>query len=295
LTSCKKTAYRIGITLLVLTCTAVRSHGEWRAGADRPKPDHVVVVIMENKSFSDIIDNPVAPYINSLAGSGALLSESYGVTHPSEPNYLALFSGSTQGIDDDSCPHTFTNSNLGSELLVAGLSFGIYCEAMPSIGFTGCVHGRYYRKHNPAVNWQGVNIPPATNMPFSSFLSDYSRLPTVSLVIPDIVNDMHDGSISTGDAWLKSNMDGYIKWARTNNSMLILTWDEGSSLFGLFRDNHISTIFIGDKVRTGVYSQRVEHYDVLGTILDFYGLPRIGKTVDAKPLSNIWKRPEPNP
>ena len=214
--------------------------------------------------------------------------------HPSEPNYLALFSGSTQGIDDDSCLHTFTNPNLGSELLAAGLSFGIYCEAMPSIGFTGCVHGRYYRKHNPAVNWQSVNISSATNMPFSSFPSDYSRLPTVSLVIPDIVNDMHDGSIATGDAWLKSNMDGYIKWARINNSMLILTWDEGSSLFGLFRDNHIPTILIGDKVRTGVYSQRVDHYDVLGTILDFYGLPRIGKSVDAKPLSNIRKRPGPH-
>ena len=214
--------------------------------------------------------------------------------HPSEPNYLALFSGSTQGIDDDSCLHTFTNPNLGSELLAAGLSFGIYCEAMPSIGFTGCVHGRYYRKHNPAVNWQSVNISSATNMPFSSFPSDYSRLPTVSLVIPDIVNDMHDGSIATGDAWLKSNMDGYIKWARINNSMLILTWDEGSFLFGLFRDNHIPTILIGDKVRTGVYSQRVDHYDVLGTILDFYGLPRIGKSVDAKPLSNIRKRPGPH-
>ena len=73
-----------------------------------------------------------------------------------------------------------------------------------------------------------------------------------------------------------------------------MTWDEGSSLFGLFRDNHIPTILIGDKVRTGVYSQRVDHYDVLGTILDFYGLPRIGKSVDAKPLSNIRKRPGPH-
>jgi hypothetical protein len=255
-----------------------------------PRPDHIVIVIMENRSFSDIIGNSEAPYINSLADKGALLSASYGVMHPSEPNYLALFSGSTQEIKDDSCPHTLSGPNLGSELLTAGLSFGTFSESIPSTGFTGCVQGRYFRKHNPAVNWQSVNIPAATNMPFANFPPDYNRLPTVCLVIPDIINDMHDGTIATGDKWLQDHLDAYVRWAQTHNSLLILTWDEGRSVLGPQENNHIPTILVGEMVQAGVYNRRVDHYDLLRTLLDMYGLAPIGKSANAKPLMDIWQR-----
>ena len=244
---------------------------------------------MENKSFSDILGNPQAPYINALAKKGALLSKSYAVTHPSQPNYLALFSGSTQGVDDDACPHTLTGPNLGTELISAGLSFGTYSESMPSVGYTGCVHGRYHRKHNPAVNWQGINISPSTNMPFTSFPSDYGQLPTVSLVIPNIVNDMHDGSIATGDTWLKDHLDAYVRWARTHHSLLILTWDEGRRSFWIFGNNHIPTILVGEMVHPGVYDRRVDHYDMLRTLLDMYALAPMGKSAKAKPITGIWQ------
>src|SRR5437762_8336262 len=89
-----------------------------------PTPSHVVVVMEENHSYNEIIGSSSAPYINSLANSGALFTQSFAVTHPSEPNYLAFFSGSTQGITDDSCPHTFGPPDLGGELIQAGLTFG---------------------------------------------------------------------------------------------------------------------------------------------------------------------------
>src|SRR5436190_4021931 len=89
-----------------------------------PTPSHVVIAIEENHAYSQIIGSSSAPYINSLANSGALFTQSFAITHPSEPNYLAFFSGSTQGITDDSCPHTFAPPDLGGELIAAGLTFG---------------------------------------------------------------------------------------------------------------------------------------------------------------------------
>jgi acid phosphatase len=116
-----------------------------------PRPDHVVMVIEENHAYDEIMGNTAAPYINSLARQGALFTASFGVSHPSQPNYLALFSGSTQGITDDGCPDSFTGSNLASELIAAGLTFGGYSEDMPSVGYTGCEYLAYARKHNPWV------------------------------------------------------------------------------------------------------------------------------------------------
>src|SRR6266481_2356328 len=97
-----------------------------------PRPAHTVVVIMENSSYADIAASTADPYINQLARRGALFTQSYAITHPSEPNYLALFSGSTQGVTDDSCPLTFAGANLASELLAAGFSFAGYSESLPA-------------------------------------------------------------------------------------------------------------------------------------------------------------------
>src|SRR4051794_26349510 len=118
-----------------------------------PRPDHVVVVIEENHSGTEIVGNANAPYITSLAAGGANFTASFAVTHPSEPNYLALFSGSTQGLTDDSCPHSYSAPSLGDQLLGAGLNFTGYSESLPSPGYTGCFSGAYARKHNPWVDF----------------------------------------------------------------------------------------------------------------------------------------------
>ena len=104
-----------------------------------PRPDHVVVVILENEHRSSVIGSAQAPYLNKLAARGANLTHSYGITHPSQPNYLALFSGSTQGVTSNACPQQFPNAdNLGHQLRTAGLSFAGYAESLPKVGFTGC-------------------------------------------------------------------------------------------------------------------------------------------------------------
>ena len=256
-----------------------------------PGPDHVVIVIEENKAYGQIIDNPDAPYINRLAAAGALFTRSFAVAHPSQPNYLALFSGSTQDIISDACPQQFNNDNLASELMKKGLTFGIYSESMPATGFTGCFADIYLyaRKHNPAVNWQGHNVPPEINMPFNEFPRDYARLPTVSMVIPNQVNDMHSGVsreelIKRGDTWLKDNLDAYIQWAMKNNSLFILTWDEDDSS----SSNHIPTVFIGPMVTPGRYDDRVDHYRVLRTLVEMFGLSPLGSTAIVQPIQDIW-------
>lgn len=94
-----------------------------------PRYDHIVIVVEENHSTSQIIGNKSAPFINSLAAGGALMTQSYGVAHPSQPNYLALFAGDTFGVDSDDCPLALGSApNLASELLSAGYSFGGFAE-----------------------------------------------------------------------------------------------------------------------------------------------------------------------
>ena len=279
----------------VFAVTFAAAAGDVGKGSDSsvekiPRPDHIVIVIEENKSYKQIIGNMAAQYINALANNGALFNQSFAITHPSQPNYLALFSGSTHGVPDNRCPLALTGDNLASELRKKGLTFGIYSESMPSVGYTGCVYGHYQRKHNPAVNWQGINIPAAGNMPFTSFPSDYSRLPTVSIVVPNQQNDMHDGpeleAIIMGDTWLKNNLDAYVRWAENHNSLLIVTWDEDDDTEG----NRIPTIFVGPMVRKGIYSQRINHYNVLRTILNMYSLPLLRNSANAPPIDYIWTR-----
>jgi phosphatidylinositol-3-phosphatase len=248
-----------------------------------PQPAHVVVVVMENHSYSEIIGSSSAPYINSLANGGAKFTQSFAVTHPSEPNYLALFSGSTQGLTNDSCPHTYSSNNLGQQLISASRTFIGYSESMPSDGYTGCTSGQYARKHNPWVNF--TNVPSSSNLRFSRFPTNYGTLPSVSFVVPNLCNDMHDCSISTGDTWLKNNIDGYAQWAKANNSLLILTFDEDDHS----QSNQIPTVFFGQHVKVGNYSEHITHYNVLRTIEDAFGLPCVANSCSATPITDTWQ------
>jgi phosphatidylinositol-3-phosphatase len=265
----------IGLLLLIVVQQAI--------GGELPRPDHIVIVIEENKSFTQIIGNRDAAYINQLAKRGALFTESYGVAHPSQPNYLALFSGSTRGISSDVCPLDLSGDNLASLLQAKGLSFLSYSESMPQAGYDGCIYGAYRRKHNPVANWKELA---AYNQPLEVLPADYTQLPTVSFVVPDQLNDMHDGSVAQGDAWLKKNIERYARWALTHNSLLILTWDEddGSSY------NHIATLFVGAMVKQGNSAQRISHYNVLHTLAKMYGLPYLRESADVEAINGVWRR-----
>jgi hypothetical protein len=193
-----------------------------------------------------------------LAKSGATFTDAHGEAHPSQPNYLALFSGSTQGVTDDSCPLNLAGPNLAAELATelatAGRTFVGYSEDLPGAGYTGCRTGHYARKHNPWVNFS--DLPASVDQPYSALPADFSDLPTVSFVVPNLCNDMHDCGVAAGDHWAEQNLSAFVAWARRHDSLLVLTFDEdnGSSA------NHIATVLVGPMVTTGTHDQRIDHY-----------------------------------
>ncbi|HJQ47115.1 MAG TPA: alkaline phosphatase family protein [Amycolatopsis sp.] len=247
-----------------------------------PTPDHVVVVVLENHNADAIIGAPAAPYLTSLAAQGATFSNAHAITHPSQPNYLALFSGDTQGIADDSCPHSFSAGNLGAELAAAHLSFAGYSEDLPGTGYSGCFPGQYDRDHAPWADF--TNLPASVNMPYTQFPSDPARLPTISFVIPNLCDDMHSCDVSTGDSWLRANIGGYLAWARGHNSLLVITFDESEDS----PSNQIATIVLGPMVVAGHYGEYVDHYRLLRTLEGMYRLPPLGHSAQAVPITDIW-------
>ncbi|MEX2461116.1 MAG: alkaline phosphatase family protein [Paenibacillaceae bacterium] len=253
------------------------------ANLSTPPIDHIVIVIEENHSYKQIVGSTNAPYTNSLIKQGALFTNAHGVTHPSQPNYLALFSGSNQGITDNSCKKAISAPNLASSLIDAKLTFTGYSEDLPKVGFTGCSSKGYARKHNPWV--QFTNVPAVANRPFSDFPQDFTKLPTVAFVVPNHQNDMHDGTVKQADDWLKTNMDTYVQWAKTHNSLLIVTWDEDNYA----KANHIPFILVGPMIQSGQYAENINHYNVLRTIEDVYKLPLLGDSKQAKPIASMWK------
>jgi hypothetical protein len=287
-------------------------------------PSHIVVVIEENHSYSQIVGNTTdAPYINNtLVGQGGLLySGSYSPEHPSQPNYLDLFAGSDQGITGDYFPSSpqysepLSTPNLAAQLMNAGYSFEEYNQTYSAIDnvnnynqatynpysgqsnlTTAQQNDTYARKHNAVVNWvnpnlttvSGNQLPLSAMTGFSEFpttAAGYANLPTVSFVIPNLENDMHNGTISAGDTWLSQNMNGYVQWAKTHNSLLLVTWDEND--YTLQDGNHIATIINGDPslFQAGDSQQVFNSYSILRTIEDMYGLGYAGNAANVQDLA----------
>lgn len=267
-------------------CTGTGDSPRAAAAGSVPAPDHVVVVVFENHATDQVIGSSSAPYIDSLVSGGANLTQSYAETHPSQPNYFALFSGATQGVTDDSCytPGFSSAPNLASELRAAGKTWASYNESLPGQGSTVCDSGRYARKHNP---WFGFsNVPTSSAYTFTQFPKDWSALPDVSFVVPNLCNDMHDCPVSTGDTWLKNNLGAYATWAKTHNSVLAVTFDEdnGSS------SNRVPTVLYGQPVKAGVTtSVRYDHYSLLRTVEDMERLTtHAGNAASAADITGIW-------
>jgi hypothetical protein len=251
-----------------------------------PKIDHIVIVVEENHSQKRIYGNTSAAYINFLMKNGANLMNYYAIEHPSQPNYLDLFSGSNQGVTNDSVPkHKFSAKNLASELIEKNYTFAGYSEDLPSTGFNGgsTGPGGYARKHNPWVNF--TNVPDETNKRLEDFPKDFKQLPTVSFVIPTLKHDMHDGTIKEGDLWLKQHIDPYVQWAKEHNSLLVVTWDEDDFSQG----NKIPAFFVGPMVKKEEFNEKANHFNLLRTIEDIYGLSHAGASGQVNPIISIWK------
>lgn len=247
---------------------------------------HVTVIVMENFDYEEVIGNEQAPYLNELAASNALFTNSSGVAHPSEPNYLALFSGSTQGVTSDACPLTFTGENLAAELLASGYTFDGYSEGWPGAGnpcyaAPGTVTSGYlyWRKHVPWADFTGVSLYAYSH----AYASGTALAGSVNFIVPDICNDMHDCGVAAGDRWLSQHVPDIEAWDNAHRGLLIVTFDEGE----YSATNHIATIMAGPMVNSGSYSQAINHYSVLRLIEDNFGLPHMGHSADASPIADV--------
>jgi len=322
----RKSAHLFIIVLLAFAASRALAADQVSWPSNLPVYDHIVIVVEENKDFEQIFGGD-APYIKKLAAEGASMTRVFGEEHASQGNYFWLFSGSNQNVGFvDQVPsaanhpdYPFKASNLGEQLIRKGLSFKGYSESLPAIGSEvdleppncrgdACVYGR---KHVPWISFanvpNGTTIDTSSNLRFADFPSDFSTLPTVAFVIPNLNHDMHNDnpaqSIPAGDAWLRQNLDGYYQWAKTHNSLLIVTFDENddkSGYEGLTNplvtpsatyppadkhdqylhdlQNRIVTIFAGAHIKPGSYAEGkgITHVNILRTIEAMYGLPKSG-------------------
>jgi phosphatidylinositol-3-phosphatase len=258
-----------------------------------PAFNRVVVVVMENKARSEVLGYRAAPAFNAFARRGAVLSGYRGVTHPSLPNYLALVSGSTHGISSDCTTCTVAGPSLADTLEARGLTWKTYAEGLPRPGWTGPYSGRYAKKHVPFLYFRRVLASPARLkrvVPLAQLARDRAtgKLPTFSLVVPDLCHDMHDCSVPTGDAWLKRFLPPLLTLPAT---AVFVVFDESDSA-----DPGIPALALGSPVRPGSrYSRAMSHYGLLRTIEDGLGLQRLGLSARAAPVIGIWRPGEPPP
>jgi acid phosphatase len=256
-------AVAVGLWACKLQTVAI-SPGSW---------DHVVVVWEENHDASEVRD---LPYIGQLRAVGLTYTRCYGVARPSQPNYIAAFAGSTMGVADN-LVHDLSGPNLYSRFFEAGYSMVSYADGLPSVGFRGASSGQYVRKHNPAASFAAV--PDAAIKPFTDFPTDalgFAALPELSFVIPDLDHDMHDGTPAAADSWLQANLGAYATWARSNRSLLILTFDEPNTSWGLDLSHPILTVFVGEGLAAGSEDSRpIDLYRISDYLLESFGLTRL--------------------
>jgi len=256
------------------------------APAARSATSHVAVIVMENEERGSVLGSSSAPYINGLAHRYGTATHSYAITHPSLPNYLALVSGSTQGITSDCTDCQAAGRNLGNQLDAKGLSWRSYLEGLPSPCFMGASAGRYARKHDPFSYWASTRCGHRAS--FTALDHDLRRgtLPAFALVTPDLCHDMHDCSVAEGDRFLAGLVPRMLEGIGPHG-YVVLTFDEGSSgagcCDGAAHGGALATIVAGpDVLRGGTMSAAVDHYGVLRTIEDTLGVAHLGAAANAR-------------
>ena len=246
---------------------------------------HVLVVVEENVGYSAVIGRTAAPYINSLARTYANDSTWYGVRHPSLPNYLAMTSGSTWGVTNDctTCG-PFAGPSLGGQLSAAGIPWRAYLESMPSACYTGGYYGAYAKKHNPFVYFKdvvGTSSCASHVVPFTSFKNDMAGThpPSFAWVTPNLNDDMHDGTVTAADTWLKTNIAPVLAsaWFQNYASTFVLAMDEhtgdGSGCCSGSVGGHVVMVVVSKRAHgVGTVSITGDQYGTLRAIEETYGL-----------------------
>lgn len=294
------------LALVVMAIPAIAlASGNANNGQDGiPRYQHIFEIVMENHSYNQIIGNPNAPQINALANEYGLATDYFGVTHPSEPNYVALIGGSYFGIQDDNAydqttngvNHTINQPSLAQQLEAAGLTWKDYQQTMPVAGYKGYDFGNglYKSKHNPFLNFASMQNDPAElakMVPDTQLFVDLATndAPNFSFIVPDQCHDMHGTSDCSNDTQRIQMGDNYVgsvvtaimasqTWQEGNNA-IVVTWDENdfSTSAGCCGANPggglVATVVITNHGPRGVQDPTpYNHYSLLLTVEDAFGL-----------------------
>jgi phosphatidylinositol-3-phosphatase len=243
--------------------------------------DHVAWIVMENHAFDQIIGSSDAPYINRLAAQHGVAANFYAESHPSLPNYIAMTSGSTQGISDDDDPasHPLDVPSLFS-LLPGGGSRSLL-ESMPS----NCARsdsGDYAVRHNPQAYYVNLGGDCAQyNVPLGDPPDLSARF---TFITPNLIHDMHNGTVADGDTWLSTFMPTVLAGTEyaAGRTAVFITWDEDDLLSG----NQIPTLVIAPSVAPGTrVTDRLDHYSMLRATQEMLGVtPLLGAAATAADL-----------
>jgi hypothetical protein len=257
------------------------------------RPSHVVLVVLENREYEEVVGSPEAPFLNHLAERGAVATSYYAVSHPSLPNYLALLGGSTFGVEENCTECVATGPNLATQLSRAGISWRAYMEGLPYPCFTGSGIDRYAKRHDPFVYFPSITALPArcADVVPASWLSgalERHRLPTFSWLTPDLCHDGHDCPLGVVDYYLYTLVPRITRQLGPHG-LLILTFDEGLSdagCCGLPGGGRTLTLLVGPDVPSGREIRLPsDHYSLLASLEARFGLPRLRLARLARPLA----------
>jgi hypothetical protein len=269
------------------------------AGSTLPVPAfrHVWLILLENKSETDVVGQPDAAYLGELIADYGLATNYQGVAHPSQPNYIALFSGSTQGVTDND-NHDLSAPTIADQLEAAGLTWRVYAENLPAEAcFAGEEAnggaenpdgaGHYVRKHNPAISFTAISGAPARCANIQPLAAFDPAAADFTMIIPNQCHIMHDCSVAEGDAWLRGFVPRILESpAWKDGGVLFITFDEGAHKSV---HNQVATIVVAPGVAAGTTSDVAHsHYSLLRTIQDGFGLPCLAESCNANTLGEFF-------
>ena len=243
-----------------------------------PAVPHIFIVVMENTGLARAMRSQT---IATLAGRSLAATSYHAVARPSLPNYLAMTSGSTWDITDNSY-YSLPNTGIGAQLAAAGISWRAYMEGMTK---AGCMYSPYpyALKHNPFA-YYGCACPENV-VPFESLDADLAgATPQFVWITPGLCHDGHDCPIDEAAAWLDA-LVGKITSSRafSQRGVLLIAWDEGDGGDA----NLVPFLALTSGGRGGQISGTHDHYSLLATIEDLLGQPRLGAAKDAKPMVEL--------
>jgi len=288
-------AARLLVVLILAACLLAASAPDEPAAARVHPFTKVAVLFLENHGYDQIIGSPDAPYLNRLARHGALATHYYAVAHPSVPNYLALTTGSTQGVTSDCNVCDTSAPSLAGQLTAARVPWRAYFESIPARGFEGRGAGDYTKHYNPfAYSEQtGDAVGRRHVVGFGALRHDLSRgsLPRFSWIAPNLVHDGHNASVRASDRFA-ARLVPRIERALGPGGVLFVTWDEAQGVTGP-AGGRVALIATGSGARRAARSTApADHYSLLATIESGLGLPRLGHaaTAPVAPVTALLER-----